>query len=29
MADEAISKGRNIVIAIDGSEHAKFAYKCK
>lgn len=27
MADEAISKGRNIVIAIDGSEHAKFAYK--
>lgn len=27
MADEAIIKGRNIVIAIDGSEHAKFAYK--
>lgn len=29
MTEEAKTEGKNVVIAMDGSEHSKYAFKCK
>lgn len=29
MTEEAKTGGKNVVIAMDGSEHSKYAFKCK